>query len=190
MKALLEANSVKWSGSWLHALPLPYAGLTMTALEYRTALRFRIGHEVLSSTGRCRFCTTGHFDTFGFHELSCPGQGRLISRHNALQDCLYSLGQQAGLSVQREPQNLLQDGSGDKPANVLFGSFYHGRDLCFDVTIVNPFTDIHKKIRGPDSFLQSAVTHKRQHYAARCSAAGVWHYHTNLRPNKLVGSSY
>jgi hypothetical protein len=37
MKALLEAYSVKWSGSWLHALPLPYAGLTITALEYRTA---------------------------------------------------------------------------------------------------------------------------------------------------------
>ncbi len=40
--------------------------------------------------------------------------------------------------MQREPQNLLQDGTGDKPADVLFGSFYHGRDLCVDVTIVNP----------------------------------------------------
>jgi hypothetical protein len=40
------------------------------------------------------------------------------------------------------------------------------------VTIVNPFTDIHKKIRDPDSFLQSAVTHKRQNYADRCRAAG------------------
>jgi hypothetical protein len=37
MKALLEANSVKWSGSWLHALPLPYSVLTTTAFEYRTA---------------------------------------------------------------------------------------------------------------------------------------------------------
>jgi hypothetical protein len=69
-------------------------------------------------------------------------------------------------------QSEVKDGTGDKPADVLFGSFYHGRDLCVDVTIVNPFTDIHKKIRDPDSFLQSAVTHKRQHYAARCSAAG------------------
>ncbi len=40
------------------------------------------------------------------------------------------------------------------------------------MTIVNPFTDIHKKLRDPDSFLQSAVTHKRQHYAARRNAAG------------------
>jgi hypothetical protein len=123
----------------------------MTALEYRTALRFRTGHDVLSSIGRCRFCASGHSDTFGFHELSCPGQGRLISRYNALRDCVYSLGQQTGLSVRREPQNLLQDGTGDKPADFLFGSFYHGRDLCVDVTIVNPFTDILKKIRDPDS---------------------------------------
>jgi hypothetical protein len=47
---------------------------------------------------------------------------------------------------------LLQDGTGDKPADVLFVSLYHGRDLCVDVTIVNPFTDIHKKLRDPDSF--------------------------------------
>jgi hypothetical protein len=44
--------------------------------------------------------------------------------------------------------------------------------LIVYVTIVNPFTGIHKKIRDPDSFLQSAVTHKRQHYGARCNAAG------------------
>jgi hypothetical protein len=81
------------------------------------------------------------------------------------------LGQLAGLSVQREPQHLLQD-TADKPADVLFGSFYHGRDLCVDVTIVNPVTDIHKNIRDPDYFLQSAVTHKRQNYADRCRAAG------------------
>jgi hypothetical protein len=74
------------------------------------------------------------------------------------------LGQQAGLAVRREPQNSLQDGTGDKPADVLFGSFCHGRDLRVDVTIMNPFTDIQKKIRDPDSFLQSAVTHKRQNY--------------------------
>jgi hypothetical protein len=37
---------------------------------------------------------------------------------------------------------------------------------------VNPSTDIHKKLRDPDYFLQLAVTHKRQHYAARCNAAG------------------
>jgi hypothetical protein len=60
--------------------------------------------------------------------------------------------------MRREPQNLLQDGTGDKPADVLFGSFYHGRDLCVDLTRI----DIHKKIRDPDSFLQSAVTHKLQ----------------------------
>ncbi len=46
------------------------------------------------------------------------------------------------------------------------------RDLFVDVTIVNPFTGIHKKLRDPVSFLQSGATHKRQHYAIRFSAAG------------------
>jgi hypothetical protein len=67
--------------------------------------------------------------------------------------------------VQREPLNLLQDGTGDKPADVLFGSFYHGRDLCVDVTIVNPFTR---------TFAAQILsfTRKRQNYADRCRAAG------------------
>jgi hypothetical protein len=50
------------------------------------------------------------------------------------------LGQKAGLSVRRELQNLLQDETGDKPADVLFGSFYHGRDLCVDVTTLPTYT--------------------------------------------------
>jgi hypothetical protein len=64
--------------------------------------------------------------------------------------------------MRREPQNLLQDGTGDKPADVLFGSFYHGRDLCV------ARIDIHKKIRDPHSFF----THKRQISADRCRTAG------------------
>ncbi len=84
MRALLEAHSVTWSGSWLHALSLPYTGLTLTAMEYCTAKRFQTGHDVLNSIVRCRFCASRHSGTFGFHGLSCPGQGRRISRHDAL----------------------------------------------------------------------------------------------------------
>jgi hypothetical protein len=51
---------------------------------------------------------------------------------------------------------------------LLFGSFY----MIVICALMCIFTDIHKKIRDPDSFLQSAVTHKRQNYADRCRAAG------------------
>jgi hypothetical protein len=91
-----------------------------------------------------------HLDTFGVHELSCPGQGRLISHHSTLSEiCLYFLGQQAALLLQREPPYLLEDSTGNTPTDVLFGSFY---DECVDVTVVNHFPDTHKKIRDPVSF--------------------------------------
>jgi hypothetical protein len=47
-----------------------------------------------------------------------------------------------------------------------------GKDVEGEIIQVFRFSDIHKKIRHPDSFLQSAVTHKRQIYADRCRAAG------------------
>jgi hypothetical protein len=34
----LTTHSSNQAGQWLHALPLPFAGLTMTPREYRTAL--------------------------------------------------------------------------------------------------------------------------------------------------------
>jgi hypothetical protein len=45
---ILLANSSNQAGQWLHAaLPLPFAVLTMTPREYRTALRLRTGHDTL-----------------------------------------------------------------------------------------------------------------------------------------------
>jgi hypothetical protein len=57
-----------------------------------------------------------------------------ILRHNAIRDCLFDLGLKAGMTVRKEPQHLLCDGTGDKPADVLFASFSQGRDLCVNVT--------------------------------------------------------
>jgi hypothetical protein len=45
LTTLLLANSSNQAGQWLHALPLPFAGLTMNPREYRTVLRLRTGHE-------------------------------------------------------------------------------------------------------------------------------------------------
>jgi hypothetical protein len=65
--------------------------------------------------------------------------------HNAIRDCLFDLGLEAGMTVRKEPQHLLYDGTGDKPADVLFASFSQGRDLCVDVTVVNPLIDMSPK---------------------------------------------
>jgi hypothetical protein len=46
------------------------------------------------------------------------------------------------MTVRKEPQHLLCDGTGDKPADVLFASFSQGHDLCVDVTVVNPLIDL------------------------------------------------
>jgi hypothetical protein len=64
---------------------------------------------------------------------------------------------------------LHQDGTGDKPADVLFGSFYHGRDLCVHVTILNPFTDIHKKFA-------TQILSSSRNYADRRRAAEEFSY--------------
>ncbi len=108
----------------------------------------------------------------GHHELSCAGKGRRILRHNAIRDCLFDLGLKAAMTVRKEP-SLLCDGTGDKPADVLFASFSQGRDLCVDVTVVNPLIDIYEKMKHEDNYLAEAVKQKNNRYAERCNAAGL-----------------
>jgi hypothetical protein len=66
------------------------------------------------------------------------------------------------MTVRKEPQHLLCDDTGDKPADVLFASFSQGRDLCVDVTEVNPLIDIYNKMKQ-----------KNNRFAERCNAAGL-----------------
>ncbi len=94
-------------------------------------------------------------------------------RHNAIRDCLFDLGLKAGMTVRKEPQRLLCDGTGDKPAEVLFASFSQGRDLCVDVTVVNPLIDIYEKMKHEDNYLAEAVKQKNNRYAERYNAAGL-----------------
>ncbi len=58
--------------------------------------------------------------------------------------------------------------NGDKPADDLLGSFYHGRDLCVYVTIVNPYTfcEFFKKFA-------TQIFCSRQNYADRCSSREI-----------------
>jgi hypothetical protein len=73
-------------------------------------------------------------------------------RHNAIRDCLFDLGLKVGMTVRKEPRHLLCDGTGDKPADVLFASFSQGgRDLCVDVIVVNTLIDIYAKMVSSSS---------------------------------------
>jgi hypothetical protein len=99
LTTLLLANSSTQAGQRLHALPLPFVGLTMTPREYRTALRLRTGHDTLPKEEMCKMCKDGFSDKQGHHELSCAGQSRRILRHNAIRGCLFDLGLKAGMTV-------------------------------------------------------------------------------------------
>jgi hypothetical protein len=66
------------------------------------------------------------------------------------------------MTVRKEPQRLLCDGTGDKLADVLFASFSQGRDLCVDVTVVNLLIDIYEKMKHEDNYLAEAVKQATQ----------------------------
>jgi hypothetical protein len=84
------------------------------------------------------------------------------------------------MTVRKEPQHLLCDGTGDKPADVLFASFPQGRDLCVDVTVVNPLIGIYAKMQHKVKYLDEAVKQKNNRYAESCNAPGLNFMHLNL----------
>jgi hypothetical protein len=65
LTTLLLANSSNQAGQWLHTLPLPFAGLTMTPREYRTALRLRTVHDTLPKEEKCNVCKDNFFEQTG-----------------------------------------------------------------------------------------------------------------------------
>ena len=57
-KCVLKCTETEGSGSWVTALPLPYAHLQMSADSYRNALKYRLAIPIRNKEGRCKVCGT------------------------------------------------------------------------------------------------------------------------------------
>ena len=60
--------------------------------------------------------------------------------HNAIRDEILAHSHGGGVITSAEPQRILGQNDGRKPADVFVKNFLNGKDACFDVTVTNVAT--------------------------------------------------
>ena len=73
-KARLQSLSLPQSGAWLSAAPTPALDLHLSSIEFRVALKYRLGVKVYENERKCPFCKSGTLDVMGDHAVSCHGR--------------------------------------------------------------------------------------------------------------------
>ena len=105
----------------------------LESFAFRSYSRFYLGISVLPNTRNC-FACKNHQDVRGMHDSRCPNFLSMI--HNALRDSLNRIMKESGYSVEKEVPKLLNNGTDERPADILWYNSPNGRDQCLDVSVV------------------------------------------------------
>ena len=94
------------------------------------AAKYRLGCQVYSGDGPCPACLQ-RGERYGGERITC---------HNNLHDHLHDLAAAAALNPTKESRGLIPCQE-RRPAGIFILSWAGGRDVAFDVTVVNPLQD-------------------------------------------------
>ncbi|CAG9817216.1 unnamed protein product [Phaedon cochleariae] len=136
-KARLQAVSLKESGSWLNAFPIPSLGdfLDDNCLRISVALRL---DAALCCSYKC-ICGTG-VDVYGHHGLSCNKSSGRYMRHSAINDVIKRALISGNVQSILEPPELCRD-DGERPDGMSLIPWKRGKALILDVTCVDFLAD-------------------------------------------------
>ena len=136
-RARLLASSQPESGAWVSAIPVPSLGTQMNPEELRIAMALRTGSKIcVKHLCKCR----KNADEYGYHLLSCQFNEGRHPRHAAINDIIWRALRSAGLASTLEPVGLNR-GDGKRPDGITTFAFSEGRNLCWDATCVNTFSE-------------------------------------------------
>ncbi|GJS07801.1 hypothetical protein Tco_0364597 [Tanacetum coccineum] len=129
-----------------HFLPTGL-GQHMSALEYRTILKYRLMIPLFPVDEPCPVCRKVCLDSFGEHAVHCKELPGFKYRHDLVRDVLYDVLKRAGISSRKEaPVNFLTDPlegrSTFRPADILVFGWAGGKHACVDLTGVSPLVGL------------------------------------------------
>ena len=86
----------------------------MRPINFRTAVKYRLGIPVLSKQIPCPLCTQPIYPN-GDHATCCSKSGDLIVRHNAMRNLVNEIAEDGLLSPVLEKKGILGDANGRRP---------------------------------------------------------------------------
>ncbi|GJR77916.1 putative reverse transcriptase domain-containing protein [Tanacetum coccineum] len=122
-KAVVECLRALRAQNFLTVIPIEGLGQHMSALEYRTILKYRLMIPLFSIDEPCPVCRKVCLDSFGEHAVHCKELPGFKYRHDLIRDVLYDVLKRAGISSKKEA-----------PAE--------GKHACVDLTGVSPLVGL------------------------------------------------
>ncbi|GJX53564.1 hypothetical protein Tco_0281933, partial [Tanacetum coccineum] len=146
-KAVVECLRAPRAQNFLTVIPIEGLGQHMSALEYRTILKYRLMIPLFPVDEPCPVCRKVCLDSFGEHAVHCKELPGFKYRHDLVRDVLYDVLKRAGISSRKEaPVNFLTDPlegrSTLRPADILVFRWAGGKHACVDLTGVSPLVGL------------------------------------------------
>ena len=178
---LLEQMGPGLGSSFMSVTPSSPLHTTFSPDTYRVGLRWWLGLPLLkenqASVVLCPGCQA-QVDVFGDHLLCCL-RNNYSRRHNAVQEAIASVAQEAGQPFSREEVIPGCPDSQLRPADLLFKAWQTGLDVAVDLTVVHGWQQSEQATTATvttrerwRNFLTKKERHKKDKYANHCSAAG------------------
>jgi hypothetical protein len=130
--------------TWLLAIPNPAYQQTMTPIQFRAVLHYRLLIPFLANSSDCPQCgIESKLDRFGYHLLACRGSNnRCFTRHEGVVEALNSVANLAGFSPALHAHVQCLGFKWDalhcyRPADLLIRGD-GPQQTCVDVTIPSP----------------------------------------------------
>ena len=128
---LMLACSTAHASDWLLAPPIAGLGLALLSVQFRTALKYRLGFSLfneepspcpaLSKEGK--ECGS-EMDRFGDHAICCHNGPSLLFRHNNVRDILAHSARAAGLTAVVTEKKHQIEGSNEKPGDITVQQYH------------------------------------------------------------------
>ena len=173
-KTRLLSRSLPQSGVWLSAAPIPALGLHLLPNEFCAAMKYRLGAPFYEKERKCPYYKKGFLDTLGDHAVACHGRGNIISRHDRIQDKIFSACRAANLSPVCEQKNLIPE-TNSRPGDVYLLCWSAGQLTALDITVTSPLqlSFISNAARKSGIALRAAEDRKLEQYSQQCANIGV-----------------
>ena len=151
------------ANGFLTAVPSDEEGkdTVMRPINFRTAVKYRLGIPVLSKEILCPLCMQP-INIYGDHAVCCAKSGDRIGRHNSLRNLLSNFASLGQLSPILEKKGILGPTSGRRPGDVTLMNWTGNKGLAIDVAVISPL--IQNRLSLVDPCTDYAVTQKHGKY--------------------------
>lgn len=168
-----QCNRREHAMDFLKAVPISGLNQTVGPRQFRSILMYRLAIPFFEADSSCSVCGKP-MDIYADHAVHCASEVGLKFRHDMARDGIIDIFHKAGMPSRKEVSLGLRstDAKDLKPADIFIHNWEDGKDVCFDVTGVSPFTTASTRSFTPGHAINDVVSRKCHKYLDTCAALG------------------